>query len=225
MLRGFDAAPINFPDADDAAQQLQVTVRYSLGETGGAAGVENVGELVLGIDVDVRRRRWVLAYQPVEKENIALAADGAFRELIEDLTEDPLTDRQQVRYPRHDDFLDAGFGQDFLDVAEIGIGADDHFRARVIEQIGELVRRINRRNGNRHRADLLQPHIDHEPLRRVWQVQQNSVPGLDTRVARGCRKPVGEIPQARVGKGRAEKYQGGFAGIFLRALFKSREDR
>src|SRR5574341_2604416 len=144
MLRFPKCAAINLADADDAAEQLEMAMRHPLGESGGATGIENMREVSLGIDFDGWRRRRIFSDQAIEEKNITIAAHRTFHELIEHFAKDDFRRRQQIADAGDDNFIDRGFWQHLFDVAEIGIAADNHSRARMVQKISQLVGWIDR---------------------------------------------------------------------------------
>ena len=186
-----------FSDVVHVGGHADVRALNALGEPGGAAGVENVGQILPRIDRRLSNQGWVRQHRSEGNDPVILF-DFPGRYLVEKHAQISFPRREKIRHVCHNHPFQAGFGRCFLDVAIIGVHADGGFDTGVCDHIGDLVGGIDRRYRYDHGANLLDAQKSDDPLDGVGDVNHYPVALADAQAGQGTGETLAQVLQAAV---------------------------
>ncbi len=181
-------------DIVDIRGHADVVSGNALGKSGGTAGIKNVGQVLYRIDGHGGLQGRVLQ-QRSKRINPLVTLDRAAGNLVEEHAESPFPKRQKIGQVRHDHPFQAGAGNRFLDVAEIGVHADDGFDPGIFDHVGDFMGSVDGRHRNDDGADLLDAEKGDDPLGGIGDVDHHPVALADAHGGQRTGEALAECPQ------------------------------
>ena len=151
-------------------------------------------------------------------------SNRAVRHLVEEKPEEPFVGGQHVDIGGDHRPLQTRVGKDLPDVAEVGVEAEDGFGTRVVDQISDLVRGVDGRDGHGNGPHLLRAEVPDQELGAVGEVEHDLVAAPYPQVVKGRGKDVDQSPGLPVGELLPEIDEGRLVGVLFTRPVKTGND-
>ena len=194
----------------DVGPEVGVGEHHALGDPGGAAGVLEQGQVVVGVDLDqLRGRRRRGQRVAPASHRLVLADAGAGRlALLGVRGQPPLEPGQLVQHRGDDHLADRGPRAQRLDPVIGQVEADQHLDPGVGQLVAELPLGVEGVVLDHGGPEAQRPEQRHHRLRAVGQDQPDLGAAADPEPGQHPREPPGLLVQLGVGDGAALEVEG-----------------